>query len=72
MAAFGTCIALAPRSAPCYLNRALALSALGRTQKALQDLGRVIELDPTLPAAWLQRGLGTEIHGQLLHVGIAQ
>ena len=57
VAAFRTCIALAPQAAPCYLNRALALLRLNRTGPVLADLDRAIHLAPDLADAWLQRGL---------------
>jgi tetratricopeptide (TPR) repeat protein len=56
-AAFRTCIALAPQTAECYYNRALAHEALGRGDQALADYGRALELDPALTAAALNRGL---------------
>jgi tetratricopeptide (TPR) repeat protein len=57
--AFGACLALAPRSAPCYHNRALALEALGRRAEALRDLDRALELAPEMAVAWLERGCCT-------------
>src|SRR5262249_27108112 len=56
VAAFGTCLALAPDSAPCYHNRALALAALGRRAQARRDLDRALRLAPGLAPAWLERG----------------
>jgi serine/threonine-protein kinase len=52
-----SCLALAPSAAPCYHNRALALTALGRLDRALQDYDRALELEPTLAVAALNRGL---------------
>jgi tetratricopeptide (TPR) repeat protein len=57
VAAFRVCLALAPGSAPCYHNRALALRALGRVQEAERDCDRALELDGGLAAAWVSRGL---------------
>ncbi len=51
------CIALSPRNAACYYNRALARQALGQREQALADLDRAIVLDATLGPAALQRGL---------------
>ncbi len=55
--AFSVCIGAAPTLAGCFYNRALAHAALGRTNRAHQDLDRAIELDPALAAAWLNRGM---------------
>ncbi len=56
IAAFRTCIALAPTTAPCYYNRARAEDSLARKQQALADYSRALELDPTLASAALNRG----------------
>ena len=56
IAAFRTCIALAPTTAVCYYNRARSADSLARTQQALADYSRALELDPTLAAAALNRG----------------
>ena len=50
------CVALAPRSAPCFYNRALCQQMLGQSDKSLRDLDRAIQLDPGLSVAWLRRG----------------
>src|SRR5205823_7207713 len=55
--AFRVCIALSPRTPECYYNRALALSALGQSDRALRDYTRALELDDGLTAAALNRGL---------------
>jgi serine/threonine protein kinase len=46
--AFTVCIALAPRTAVCYVNRARAYTALGATARAERDYRRAVELDPSL------------------------
>jgi tetratricopeptide (TPR) repeat protein len=56
VAAFRTCIALAPTKAECYHNRAIADEALGRATEAMGDYSRALELDPSLTAAALNRG----------------
>jgi eukaryotic-like serine/threonine-protein kinase len=56
VAAFSACVATSPRAAPCYLNRALALTELGQRTDALADLDRALELDGRLASARLQRG----------------
>jgi eukaryotic-like serine/threonine-protein kinase len=57
LAAFRTCIALAPRAAECYYNRALAAAAMGRVDQAVLDYGRALELDPALWSASVNRGI---------------
>lgn len=57
VSAFGTCIALDPRSAPSYANRALALTALGRFEEALKDCGRALAIEPGSATASLCRVL---------------
>jgi serine/threonine protein kinase/Flp pilus assembly protein TadD len=54
--AFTVSIALAPDSAACYHNRALALAGHGDTAAALRDCTRALLLDPKLAAAALNRG----------------
>jgi tetratricopeptide (TPR) repeat protein len=56
-AAFGVCIGAAPDAAECYANRALALEALGRTERALDDYDQALRLDPGLTSAACNRGL---------------
>jgi serine/threonine protein kinase/tetratricopeptide (TPR) repeat protein len=47
-AAFGVCIGAAPDAAGCYVNRALAFAALGRTEAALRDYDQALRLDGSL------------------------
>ena len=56
LAAFRTCIALAPKSAECYYNRARVAESLGRGPEAMRDYTRALELDPALTAAAINRG----------------
>jgi serine/threonine protein kinase len=49
--AFTTCTAVAPRSAGCLYNRALAFVGLRRTDRALRDLDRALAIDPRLVEA---------------------
>jgi tetratricopeptide (TPR) repeat protein len=55
--AFRVCIALAPESAECFYNRALAYGALGQTEPAIRDYTRALELNPNLTEAALNRGI---------------
>jgi serine/threonine protein kinase/Flp pilus assembly protein TadD len=55
--AFSTCLALTPTSAPCFYNRALAETALGKTERAMLDYDRALQLDETLAVATLNRGI---------------
>ena len=57
LAAFQTCIALAPHAAECYYNRARVAEALGRGDQAVRDYSRSLELDPSLTSALLNRGI---------------
>jgi eukaryotic-like serine/threonine-protein kinase len=57
LAAFGVCVALAPKSAECYYNRARVAEAMGRIDQATRDYSRAIDLDPELTAALLNRGI---------------
>ncbi|MDR3622669.1 MAG: serine/threonine-protein kinase [Paludisphaera borealis] len=57
VAAFRCCIALAPTTAECYYNRALAESALGRPTQAFRDYSRALDLDAKLTDAALNRGI---------------
>lgn len=57
VAAFRTCIALAPTTAECYYNRARAADALKHTRQAFSDYSRALELDPSLAVAALNRGM---------------
>jgi Flp pilus assembly protein TadD len=56
---FRVCISLAPDRAECYYNRGLAWDRQGPDQAAaaLHDYDRALELDPTLAAAALNRGV---------------
>src|SRR5262249_21366675 len=53
--AFTVCIALAPRTPVCYVNRARAYTALGATELAEHDYRRAVELDPNLKAVIVNR-----------------
>lgn len=55
--AFRVCIALAPDSAECFHNRALAYQAQDALELALADYDRALELSPDLPDARLNRGI---------------
>ena len=48
---------LAPTTAECYYNRALAESARRRPKPAFRDYSRALELDPKLTDAALNRGI---------------
>jgi tetratricopeptide (TPR) repeat protein len=54
--AFSVCVALAPDSAACYHNRAVAVAARGETAAALRDCDSALRLDPRLAPAALNRG----------------
>jgi serine/threonine protein kinase/Flp pilus assembly protein TadD len=64
-AAFGVCIGAAPDVAASYYNRALAYVALGRTDRAVNDYDRTLQLDPTHPGALLNRGMLRYQQGRL-------
>jgi serine/threonine protein kinase/tetratricopeptide (TPR) repeat protein len=64
--AFRVCIALAPESAECFHNRALALGALGLTGKAIDDYTHALERNPALTAASLNRGMLHYREGHLI------
>jgi tetratricopeptide (TPR) repeat protein len=53
---FGVAVALAPASAECYYNRALAYEACGDKDRALRDYDHALGLAPHLGAAALNRG----------------
>src|SRR5262249_18539003 len=55
--AFRVCIALAPETAECYYNRALAYQALGQLDQALADYNRTLKLNQRLTGASLNRGI---------------
>jgi tetratricopeptide (TPR) repeat protein len=55
--AFSVCIGAAPELAGLYFNRAVALEKTHRDLVALGDYGRALELDPTMAAAALNRGM---------------
>jgi serine/threonine protein kinase len=58
------CIALAPKRAACYYNRALCQQALQHAKLAIADYTRALVLDPTLGRANLQRGILLAAAGQ--------
>jgi eukaryotic-like serine/threonine-protein kinase len=53
---FGVAVALAPASAECYYNRALAYEACDDKTRALRDYDHALALAPHLGAAALNRG----------------
>jgi serine/threonine protein kinase len=55
VAAFSVCVVLAPQSAWCWHNRALAYASLDRRDRAVRDCDRALLLDPTLAEARLLR-----------------
>ena len=57
VSAFTICTALAPRTAPCYYNRALAYQAHGDAKRALADYSRALDIDPRFTDAALNRGI---------------
>jgi tetratricopeptide (TPR) repeat protein len=57
VAAFRVCIALAPDSAECYVNRGLSHEGLGQNHQAIRDYSRALRLNPTLTEAALRRGV---------------
>ena len=57
VAAFRTCIALAPESAECYYNRARAEDSLNRTAQAQSDYTRALSSTPAWPSPRLNRGI---------------
>src|SRR5262249_19236364 len=57
LTAFSVCIGMAPDSASCFYNRALAYTALGCPEQALKDYDYALHLDPKLAPAALNRGL---------------
>lgn len=61
---FDICVALAPRSAECYYNRARAHAALGDDEQAVRDYGHALRLSPHLAAASLNRGVILYRHGR--------
>jgi tetratricopeptide (TPR) repeat protein len=62
---FGVSIALAPESAECYYNRALASSALGQVGNAILDYDRALAIAPHWGAPALNRGV---LHYQAGHL----
>jgi tetratricopeptide (TPR) repeat protein len=46
-----------PKLAPAYAGRALALAAMGQTDRAIVDYSQALELDPGLSVAQYNRGL---------------
>lgn len=55
--AFGICVALAPESAECIYQRALAHGALGHTERAIRDYDLALARNPKFAAAFLNRGI---------------
>jgi len=55
--AYSVCIGAAPEAAGCIFNRGLAYAALSCPELALRDYDQALRLDPTLPAAALNRGM---------------
>ena len=55
--AFTVCIVLSDGAAEYYYNRGLANEQLGRNEAARHDFDRALDLDPTLGAAVLERGM---------------
>ncbi len=62
--AFRVCIALAPETAECYYNRALAHDALGHKAPAMRDYTRAHHLDRGLSEAALNRGILLSAEGR--------
>jgi eukaryotic-like serine/threonine-protein kinase len=56
LTAASVCVALSPKRAECFFNRALAEQALGNSERALRDLDLALKLDPTLAVVEFQRG----------------
>jgi serine/threonine protein kinase/Flp pilus assembly protein TadD len=54
---FTTCAALTPKEAGCFYNRGLSFVGLERSDLAMDDLGRALELDPAFGEAAFHRGL---------------
>lgn len=50
------CVALAPTTAECYLNRARVHEALGESARAIEDFTRALEKNPKLTDAARDRG----------------
>jgi serine/threonine protein kinase/Flp pilus assembly protein TadD len=57
VADFRACITLAPKSADCYYDRALAYSALNQSDRALRDYEHALRLKPDFVDASLNIGL---------------
>jgi serine/threonine protein kinase/tetratricopeptide (TPR) repeat protein len=57
VAAFSVCVGAEPNLAGCFYNRALALAALGQTDRALHDYDRALTIDPKHPSAALNRAM---------------
>jgi serine/threonine protein kinase/Flp pilus assembly protein TadD len=56
LAALDICVALAPRAAECYYDRAKVREALGQVDEAIRDDTRALELNPGFSDAALNRG----------------
>ena len=57
LAALDICVALAPRTAECYYNRAKVYEAIGEDEQAIADDSRALALNPALAGAALNRGI---------------
>lgn len=57
IAAMTICVALAPRIAECYYNRAKGYDELGDKAAALADYSRALELNPVFTDAAINRGV---------------
>jgi Tfp pilus assembly protein PilF len=68
-ASFQVCIALQPRHAPSFHNRALAAARLDNAEQALADYAKALELDPSLGMAALHRA---QLHLHLRNFAAAQ
>ena len=51
------CVALSPKSAECFFNRALCHHALGHREQSFHDFSRALQIDPTLGIVALHRGM---------------
>ncbi len=57
VSALTVCVALFPRTAECYYNRAVAYEALDQQDRAAADYSRALELNPALTDAAVNRGV---------------
>ena len=65
VADFSVCIGTAPGLAGCFYNRALAYAASGRSQQAMRDYDRALQIDPAHASAALNRSM---LHFQQGHL----